>query len=293
MAALVEKAPAKINLTLDVVGRRADGYHDVVSIMLPIELHDTVRLKESRGLLPGEIMVVCEDPAVPRGRQNLVYQAARLLMEGLNLKPGVGVEITIEKSIPMAAGLAGGSADAAAVLRGLNRMWKLGLSDRELQKLGSRLGADVPFCLFNRPALARGKGEVLTPIRVKGTLWFLLAKGPYVVATAEVYRRYDQMEVKSRPRLIPMLQALEEGAVSRVGALLCNVLEPVTTHLYPQVKELKRLILSTKCPGAAMSGSGPSVFGVARNEDEAREAADTLLASATTPIWQIVTCTIS
>lgn len=273
---LEEQARAKINLTLDILGRRPDGYHEIETVMQTLQLCD--RLVFS----PAEdgIFLACDHPEVPAGEDNLVYRAARLLMEGTGKKGGA--KIYLRKKIPVAAGLAGGSADAAAALKGLNRLWGLGLTPGELMSLGARLGADVPFCLAGGTALARGKGEALETLpRLQG-LGVVLVKPPFGVSTARAYQLYDRMgggtrpDRADRPDLQAMLAAVAKKDAGAVGRLLANVFEPVIAAVYPEIRGIKKALLEAGALGACLSGSGPAVFGLWINEEQAQKAAGRL-----------------
>lgn len=264
------KAYAKINLTLDVLGKRDDGYHEVRMILQPLELHDLVRLSR----IEGECWVVCDDEGVPGGEGNLALRAAKALAEATGFRGGA--EILIEKAIPVAAGLAGGSADAAAVLSGLNRLWDLGLSIDELTQIGARLGSDVPFCLMNRTSLAEGRGEVLTPLPPAPRIPVVLARPAWVVdghKTAEVYRRWSSARVGARPDNAAMIRALERGDLSEIARHLANALEPAAVDLCPAILPLKYAMAAAGALGVALSGSGPTVFALAGSEESAEQIA--------------------
>ncbi|MBE3553675.1 MAG: 4-(cytidine 5'-diphospho)-2-C-methyl-D-erythritol kinase, partial [Thermicanus sp.] len=221
-------APAKINLTLDVLGKRADGYHEVKMVMTTIDLSDRLTLIKAGD---GGIYVTSSTGVIPTDERNLAYQAALLLKRELHVKEGV--KIYIEKKIPVAAGLAGGSSDAAATLKGLNKLWNLGLDLDQLAGLGARLGSDVPFILYGGTTLATGRGEVLTPLPSPPPSWVVLAKPPIGVSTSEVYGKLRLDQIKERPDHERMLKALAEKDFSGVVASMGNVLETVTFTLYP------------------------------------------------------------
>ncbi|MFY9605054.1 MAG: 4-(cytidine 5'-diphospho)-2-C-methyl-D-erythritol kinase [bacterium] len=267
---LVLPAYAKINLALDVLGRRPDGYHEVEMVMQTIALHDRVIL-ERRG--PGEILFHCSDPGLPR-EENLAYRAALLLKEEYGVKEGAA--IYLEKRIPMAAGLAGGSTDAAAVLVGLNRLWNLGLPREELQGLGKRLGADVPYCIQGGTCLARGIGEILTPLPPLPPTWLVLAKPPGGLATGGIYGRLDLTRLKYRPRLKNLIAALEAGSLAGVVANWGNVLQGVSEGLVPEIVSLRQALVELGALGSLMTGSGPTVFGLVEEEKKARAIAKKL-----------------
>ncbi|HHY36780.1 MAG TPA: 4-(cytidine 5'-diphospho)-2-C-methyl-D-erythritol kinase [Firmicutes bacterium] len=267
---LVLPAYAKINLALDVLGRRPDGYHEVEMVMQTIALHDRVVLTR-RG--KGELLFHCSDPGLPR-EENLAYRAALLLQQECGV--GEGAAIFLEKRIPVAAGLAGGSTDAAAVLRGLNRLWALGLSEAELQLLGKRLGADVPYCIQGGTCLARGIGEILTPLPPLPPTWLVLAKPPGGLATGEVYRQLDLTRLQYRPRLQALIAALAAGSLAGVAASMGNVLQGVSEGLVPEIAPLRQALVDLGALGSLMTGSGPTVFGLVEEEKKARAIAKKL-----------------
>ncbi len=257
MKKLKVKARAKINLTLDVLGKRPDGYHEVEMVMQTIELHDLLLLEEAdRG-----VVVTTSNPLLAAGESNIAYKAARLVMDALGVEKGIRIHII--KNIPVAAGLAGGSTDAAAVLKGLNSLWDLGLSKDEAEKMGASIGSDVPFCVRGGTALARGRGEILSNLPDAPEMWLVLAKPPLEVSTAEVYQNFDPARVKRRPDTKHMLESIHNGNKAEVIENLANVLETVTFTRYPEVLQLKRVMEESGLRRTLMSGSGPTVFGVA------------------------------
>ncbi|MFZ5641458.1 MAG: 4-(cytidine 5'-diphospho)-2-C-methyl-D-erythritol kinase [Bacillota bacterium] len=261
------KARAKINLTLDVIGKRPDGYHEVAMVMQTIDLHDLITLTA----IAEGIEISANNPEIPLGPENLVYKAVEII------KPAGfsgGIHIHIEKNIPMAAGLAGGSTDAAAVLKGLNSLWRLNLSPEELLELGSRIGSDVPFCILEGTALATGRGEKLTPLAAAPELWLVLAKPPVGVSTKEVYSRFDSGRVGRRPDNAAMIEALAAGDTGKIKDNLVNVLESVTLRLHPEVSALKALLHKAGAEAVLMSGSGPAVFGLAPDQSAAGQIAE-------------------
>ncbi|MCL5058908.1 MAG: 4-(cytidine 5'-diphospho)-2-C-methyl-D-erythritol kinase [Actinobacteria bacterium] len=262
------KARAKINLSLDVLGARPDGYHEILTVMQPLELHDKMKVE---ALATGAIEVICSHPDVPSGPGNLVYRAADLLRSECGCS--MGASIYIKKNIPVAAGLAGGSADAAAALKALNKLWGLGLEERQLLQAGERIGADVPFCLAGKTALAGGKGEILTPLPSFPGLGVILVKPSFGVSTARVYSLYDSSPAGPGPNTGAMVSALEKRDFEAVAALLNNVLERVTAALHPEINEIKKALIEAGAAGAIMSGSGPTVFGLCRSPGEALSVA--------------------
>lgn len=260
MLKLLVKAPAKINLSLDVLHKRADGYHEVEMIMTTIDLADRLELTL---LEQEEIKIISHNRFVPDDQRNLAYQAAMLLKERFHVKRGVA--ITIEKTIPVAAGLAGGSSDAAAVLRGLNKLWDLGQSLDELAVIGAEIGSDVSFCVYGGTALATGRGEIIQELPAAPTCWVVLAKPFIGVSTADVYRRL-QVDGVNHPKTKHMIEAIETGNYEQVCSLVGNVLEDVTFRLHPEVAQIKDQIKRFGADAVLMSGSGPTVFGLVRHD---------------------------
>lgn len=260
MLKLLVKAPAKINLSLDVLHKREDGYHEVEMIMTTIDLADRLELTL---LEQDKIKIISHNRFVPDDQRNLAYQAALLLKERFHVKKGVSM--VIEKSIPVAAGLAGGSSDAAAVLRGLNKLWNLGLTIDELAEIGSEIGSDVSFCVYGGTALATGRGEIITELPAAPTCWVILAKPFIGVSTADVYRRLDLNGV-NHPKTKAMVHAIETGDYEMVCSLLGNVLEEVTFPLHPEVAQIKEQMKRFGADAVLMSGSGPTVFGLVRHD---------------------------
>lgn len=261
------KARAKINLTLDILGKRADGYHEVEMVMQTIELYDVLVIKETaRG-----IEITTSHPLVPAGSSNIAYQAAKMMADKYGINRGV--KIDIKKNIPVAAGLGGGSSDAAAVLKGLNCFWGLGLAQEILQEMAAVIGSDVPFCIRGGTALAQGRGEVLSALPDVPVIWLVLAKPPLEVSTSEIYQHYDPLRVGQRPQTNEMVNAVREGNINGIIQNLANVLESVTFNRYPGVLRLKQAMDEAGARRSLMSGSGPSVFGVAQTREQAEEIA--------------------
>ncbi|MDP4161527.1 MAG: 4-(cytidine 5'-diphospho)-2-C-methyl-D-erythritol kinase [Bacillota bacterium] len=257
---LLIKAPAKINLTLDVLHKRPDGYHEVEMIMTTIDLADRVELTL---LDEDKIFILSHNRFVPDDQRNLAYQAALLLKERFKVKKGVS--IAIEKNIPVAAGLAGGSSDAAATLRGLNKLWDLGLTLDELAELGSEIGSDVSFCVYGGTALATGRGEVIKDLPAPPTCWIILAKPFIGVSTADVYRRLDLNTVK-HPDTKEMIDGILTNDFEKVCKNMGNVLEEVTLNLHPDVAQIKDQMKRFGADAVLMSGSGPTVFAIMQHD---------------------------
>lgn len=254
---IYEKAPAKINLVLDVKRKREDGFHEVEMIMTMVDLADRLEMEP---LSRDQIIISSQVGYIPLDEKNLAFQAAQLIKERYGVKQGVYIHL--DKKIPVAAGLAGGSSDAAATLRGLNRLWQLGISEQELCQLGAELGSDVPFCVTGGTALATGRGEKLERIANPPQCWVVLAKPPINVSTADVYGRFRVNKIDKHPSISDMITALEGGSFSSMCNSLGNVLEQVTLSLYPEVRQLKESMIRLGADGVLMSGSGPTVFGL-------------------------------
>lgn len=261
------KARAKINLGLDVIRKREDGYHDLRMVMQTIGLCDELVLSqvETEG-----IFVSTNRPELPTDERNLVYRAARLLREEFGL-PG-GIRIHLEKKIPMAAGLAGGSTDAAAVLKGMNDLYSLGLSEAQLCERGVKLGADIPYCIMGGTALAEGIGERLTRLPEAPQCSVLLTKPWIDVSTAFVYGHLRADELQDHPDIDGQIAAVWSGDFSGMTEKMGNVLETVTIPAYPVVQEIKEEMLELGAAGAMMSGSGPTVFGLFDDREKAEAA---------------------
>ncbi len=257
---LIEKAPAKINLALDVLHKRPDGYHEVEMVMTTIDLADRIQLKTTR---QREIRITSHTNYIPNDHRNLAYQAAQLLMQRYPVSEGV--EISIDKQIPIAAGLAGGSSDAAATLRGLNKLWNLGLSMDELAILGAEIGSDVSFCVYGGTALATGRGEIIKKLPAPPNCWVVLAKPKLGVSTADVYRRFDVNKAE-HPDVQGLIQSLYRKDYHEMCGLMGNVLESVTLKKYPEVAHIKEQIQSFGADVVLMSGSGPTVFALVEHE---------------------------
>ncbi|EJS61298.1 4-(cytidine 5'-diphospho)-2-C-methyl-D-erythritol kinase [Bacillus cereus] len=257
---LLVKAPAKINLSLDVLGKRQDGYHEVKMIMTTIDLADRLELTE---LAEDRIEILSHNRYVPDDQRNLAYQAAKLLKEKFNVKKGVS--ITIEKTIPVAAGLAGGSSDAAATLRGLNKLWDLGLTIDELAELGAEIGSDVSFCVYGGTAIATGRGEKIEHIKTPPSCWVILAKPHIGVSTADVYGNLKLNRV-THPNVDQMVDVINAGDYRGICDTVGNVLEDVTFKMHPEVARIKAQMKRFGADAVLMSGSGPTVFGLVHHD---------------------------
>lgn len=267
---LTRKAYAKINLGLDVVHRLENGYHEVRMIMQTVGIYDVLTFTAAQS----GIRITTDSGELPVGEDNLIYRAARLLMETYNIS--AGVDIHLEKHIPIAAGMAGGSSDAAATLLGLNELFALGVSEERLRQLGVRIGADVPYCIMGGTALAEGIGELLTPLPPAPQCVLLVAKPDIQVSTKYVYEHLDAGNSWQHPDIDGMRRAVENGDLSGVIARLGNVLETVTIEAYPVIDRIKREMVSGGARGSLMSGSGPTVFGIYDSREQAQAVRDSL-----------------
>lgn len=260
-------AYAKINLSLDVLRKREDGYHDLSMIMQQIDVKDVIELS---ALERDEIAVESDCKSIPLNKDNIVYKVAYTIKERYNVKKGI--KIKIEKHIPLAAGLAGGSADAAATLKGLNEMWSLGLSDETLMEIGKPIGADIPYCILGGTALAEGIGEKLTKLESFKDKHILLANPNIEVSTAEVYRNLRLSDSLKRPDTEKLIEAIKASDEDCVAKHMANVLETVTIPMHREIEDIKRAMVESGALGAMMSGSGPTVFGIYKSEKELEEA---------------------
>ena len=263
------KALGKINLGLDVLGRRENGYHDVRMVMQTLYLYDQITIIKKD--TPG-IEVKTNLFYLPVDENNLAYKAAKLLMDEFDVKEGIS--IYLDKHIPVAAGMAGGSSNAAAVLFGINRMFDLGLSQQELMDRGVKLGADVPYCIMRGTVLAEGIGEILTPLPALPKCYVLIAKPPISVSTKLVYEKLDSHEIEEHPDIDGILEGLEAQDIKKIASCMGNVLEKVTVEEYPVIEDIKNVMKEEGALNAMMSGSGPTVFGIFDNKHLARNAAD-------------------
>ena len=263
------KALAKINLGLDVLRRREDGYHEVKMIMQTISLHDDL---EIRRIKTPEIQVKTNLYYLPTNENNLVYKAAKLLMDEFGIKEGVAIQL--KKRIPVAAGMAGGSTDGAAVLWGMNQMYGLGLSRQELMERGVKLGADVPYCVQRGTALAEGIGERLSVLPSMPKCTILIAKPGISVSTKFVYENLHANDLKpeQHPDVDRMIEAMKEKNLDLLCERMGNVLETVTIPAYPVIQEIKEHMMACGAAGAMMSGSGPTVFGIFHSPVQAKVA---------------------
>ncbi|MDF0310955.1 4-(cytidine 5'-diphospho)-2-C-methyl-D-erythritol kinase [Staphylococcus pseudintermedius] len=261
---IYETAPAKINLTLDTLYKRDDGYHEVEMIMTTIDLSDRLSFEKRND---SRIVLKVDETFIPSDDRNLAYRAALLMKETYQIKQGV--TITLEKNIPVAAGLAGGSSDAAATMRGMNRLFELNRSLDDLSELSAAIGSDVPFCVYGTTALCKGRGEILEILPKTPSAWVIVAKPQAGLSTPEIYGGLDL----SQPFPVhteQCLKAIEENDYDALCKSLSNRLEPVSMQLQPEIAKIKTNMLNNGADGALMSGSGPTVYGFAQRERQAR-----------------------
>ena len=264
------KAYAKINLGLDVVRKREDGYHEVRMIMQTVNLYDRIEMDRTED---GVIRTETNLPFVPDGEGNLAWRAAKLLLDEKGIKDGVTIKI--RKYIPVAAGMAGGSTDAAAVLVGVNRMFDLGFTKKELMERGVKLGADVPYCIMRGTALSEGIGEILTELPAPPQCHLVIAKPQISVSTKAVYGklRVNELAPEEHPDIDGIFNGLARKNIHKVAECMGNVLEQVTIPVYPVIEQIKNVMKEGGAMNAMMSGSGPTVFGLFEDRQSARRAA--------------------
>ena len=260
------QARAKINLYLDVINKRPDGYHNVKMIMQQIGLYDEVYIKkEDKG-----ITLETNVSFLPTGEDNIAFKAAKLILERYEINQGVYIHIN--KRIPIAAGMAGGSTDAAAVIKGLNKIFKLNLSLEKMMELGLTLGADVPFCFLEGCALAEGIGEKLTPIEGLDKGWLVLSKPNMGISTREAYKNLNLDDTREKMDIQVLIEALKSGEIYAIGKSLYNIFEEGIFNRYPMVKDIKDKMLQYGALGSIMTGTGPTVFGIFKDYEKAKSA---------------------
>ncbi|MCG8542226.1 MAG: 4-(cytidine 5'-diphospho)-2-C-methyl-D-erythritol kinase [Clostridia bacterium] len=264
------KAYAKINLSLDVLNKRNDGYHNVKMIMQQITLYDEIILKK----INEDIIIATDCLFLPTDMSNIAYKAASLILEKYNIDGGIYIDI--KKNIPIAAGLAGGSSDAAAVIRGMNILYDLNLSLEEMIEIGASIGADVPFCILGNAALAEGIGERLTRVKGLNSGWIVLSKPNICISTAEAYGNLKLDDISIRPKTGALLKALERDNLYDISNNLCNVFESGIFNKYLVVKLIKEKMFEYGAVGSLMSGSGPSVYGIFKDYNKAKSAYEKL-----------------
>lgn len=261
------KAMAKVNLGLDVLRRRENGYHEVKMVMQTVDLYDVLTLtKEEEDV----ISITSNTGELPLNEDNLIYKVARLLFERTGKQHGVSIHL--DKNIPIAAGMAGGSTDAAATLLALNHLFEFGLSKDELAEIGVKIGADVPYCIYGGTCLSEGIGEILTPLAAAPDCYIVIAKPPIGVSTKYVYENLHIERVTRHPDIDGMVEAIGKGELKGVTDKMGNVLETVTIKKYPEIASMKQCLLENGAENALMSGSGPTVFGLFTNIETAKNA---------------------
>ncbi len=256
---------SKINLTLNILGKRRDGYHNIETIMQSINLADRIFIKEEKE----GVKIKCSHPLVPVDTQSLTYRSAEKILNRYRIKKGVKIEI--DKKIPLASGMAGGSANSASILVGINKLFALNLSNKDLREIGEELGMDVPFCIQNGTALAYHKGEKVTPLPpINPPLWIIIINPGFEIPTKWAYNNLDLGLIKrEKNSTIAMLKALKEGGLEGIAKNLFNSFEGLVIKKYPEIGKIKDRLVEEGALGALMSGSGPTVFGIAQNKEQA------------------------
>ncbi|MCR5147487.1 MAG: 4-(cytidine 5'-diphospho)-2-C-methyl-D-erythritol kinase [Eubacterium sp.] len=285
-----KKAFGKVNLGLDIIGQREDGYHLVRMIMQSVDIFDILTFERIPSQSPDEqtdkreterkkpeiIITATNDPTLSLGEDNLIYKACRVLLDRFGIREGV--KVTLTKNIPIAAGMAGGSSDCAAALKGINELFDLGLSEEELRDIGVTLGADVPYCIMGGTALSEGIGEKLTRLPDIPEVVFLIAKPEFGISTKEAYGAFDSIPSAEviHPDINGMTEAVKAGDISGITKRLGNVLEQASIPSHPSIEEIKNLMKENGAENALMSGSGPTVFGIFKDSETSWKALDVL-----------------
>ena len=272
MEEIYVKARAKINISLDITGKRPDGYHSISTVMQTLALYDALHIKKI--YKPDYLKVVSNLPWLPGDERNLAYRAAKYLKERFAIEDGIF--INIDKAIPASAGLAGGSADCAAALMGIRSLFKLPLDDEELRDLSVQFGADVPFCVMRGCAYATGIGEVLEPLPPLPYMHIVLAKPPIIISTEDIFRDFDINNMGKRPDTQRIIHGIKSRSLAEICAGMANVLESVTARRHPIISELKDFLTGHGAIAAMMTGSGPTVFGIFTGRKAAEDAAKAL-----------------
>ncbi|WP_448902629.1 4-(cytidine 5'-diphospho)-2-C-methyl-D-erythritol kinase [Eubacterium sp.] len=268
------KAYGKINIGLDVIKKREDGYHDLDMIMQTVGVYDDVIISKEDGTKTCEIEVSTDADILPNDKGNLAFMAAKVLMEAYDIK--TKVKIHINKRIPIAGGMAGGSADCAAVLRGVNQLFQLGLSYEQLQEYGVKLGADVPYCIVGGTKRAQGIGEILTDLPTPPKCYVIIAKPDAFVSTKFVYSHIRPAQIENHPDIDGIIESIKAGDLYGMCEKIANVMEDVTIPEYPIIQKVKDILKSNGAVNALMSGSGPTVFGIYDDEEKAKQSMDAL-----------------
>ena len=256
---------SKINLTLNILGKRRDGYHNIETIMQSINLADRIVIREERE----GVKIKCSHPLVPTDTQSLTYRSAEKILSKYRIKKGVNIEI--DKKIPLASGMAGGSANSASILVGINKLFALNLNDKDLKEIGEELGMDVPFCIQNGTALAYHRGEKVTPLPpMNPPLWIIVINPGFEIPTKWAYNNLNLESIRGeKSNTIAMLKALKDGGLEGIAKNLFNSFEELITTKYREIGEIKDRLIEEGVLGALMSGSGPTVFGIAQNKENA------------------------
>lgn len=268
------KAYGKINIGLDAIRKREDGYHDLDMIMQTVGVYDDVIISREDGTQTYEIEVSTDADILPNDKGNLAFMAAKVLMEAYDIKSKV--KIHINKRIPIAGGMAGGSADCAAVLRGVNQLFQLGLTDEQLQEYGVKLGADVPYCIVGGTKRAQGIGEILTDLPTPPKCYVIIAKPDAFVSTKFVYSHIRPAQIENHPDIDGIIESIKAGDLYGMCEKIANVMEDVTIPEYPIIQKVKDILKSNGAVNALMSGSGPTVFGIYDDEEKAKQSMDVL-----------------
>lgn len=268
------KAYGKINIGLDVIRKREDGYHDLDMIMQTVGVYDDVIISRKDGTQTYEIEVSTDADVLPNDKGNLAFMAAKVLMEAYDIK--AKVKIHINKRIPIAGGMAGGSADCAAVLRGVNQLFQLGLTDEQLQEYGVKLGADVPYCIVGGTKRAQGIGEILTDLPTPPKCYVIIAKPDAFVSTKFVYSHIRPTQIENHPDIDGIIESIKAGDLYGMCEKIANVMEDVTIPEYPIIQKVKDILKSNGAVNALMSGSGPTVFGIYDDKEKAKQSMDAL-----------------
>lgn len=267
------EAGAKINLSLDVLSKRSDGYHEVAMIMQEIGLCDGVTIKRT-GCIEGITLKVLGNTDIPEDKRNTAFKAAELVRTAYGIEEGIFIKII--KKIPCEAGMAGGSTDAAAVIKGINKLFDLKMTLGDMISIGKKVGADVPFCIMGKTAIAEGIGEILTPLPSFSAVNIVVAKPDFGVSTPLVYKSLDAGNIKIHPNNEILIEAIKNKDINSLAQNMYNVLQPVTMRFHNEIQKLIDILLKAGATGAMMSGSGPSVFGIFQNEEGAQKGYDAL-----------------
>lgn len=289
MRKIEQKAYAKINLSLDILGRLENGYHIVKMVMQTIDLYDELVFEtQDRDCSSMEITLVSDNGEIPCGEDNLIVRAVRRMEAKYRIRKDL--RITLKKNIPVAAGMAGGSTDAAAALRAVRDLFVPEVSDEELQKIGVTLGADIPYCVTGGTQLSEGIGEVLTLLPDAPQCGLVVCKPPVGVSTGEVYKRYDSLETVTHPDIDAQIEAIRKGDLACMAGHCGNVLEEVTGAMYPRIGEIERFFEEQGALISKMSGSGPTVFAIFADKEKARLAAEAFEAVNKERDCRVVAC---